>query len=141
VLLSPGDIARPVDLARLLVGYGLSLRKAHDVLDRIASGSTVAVEVRARNRSRLEAELSGMGITAKVIEPPVVNVKRVREHFGLSQEEFALRFGFEVATVRNWEQGRNAPDPAINLLLKLIETYPEYVESVLTSRPPGSRRL
>jgi DNA-binding transcriptional regulator YiaG len=120
----------------------LSLRKAHDALNRLASGGTVAVELRTRNRSSLGAELSALGITAKFIEPPVVNVKQVREHLGLSQEEFALRFGFEVATVRNWEQGRNVPDPAINLLLKLIETYPEYVESVLTSRRlGGSRRL
>ena len=42
------------------------------------------------------------------------------------------RFGFEIDTVQNWEQGRNAPDQTTQLLLKVIEAYPEDVEKVLT---------
>ena len=58
-------------------------------------------------------------------------MRRVRERFGLSQAEFALRFGFEIDTVQNWEQGRNTPDQATQLLLKVIEAYPDEVEKVV----------
>ena len=123
---------RPVDVARLLTRHGLSLRKAHDALNRLAEGEAVAVELHAVNRRRLIAELSELEIRALPIRPPKANVKEVREHFGLSQAEFAVRFGFEIDTVQNWEQGRNAPDQATQLLLRVIEAFPEEVEAVLT---------
>ena len=49
---------------------------------------------------------------------------------GLSQAEFAIRFGLELDTLQNWEQGRNQPDPAARLLLKVIELHPEVVAGV-----------
>jgi DNA-binding transcriptional regulator YiaG len=132
LILRGGDVTRPVDVARLLTRHGLSLRKAHEVLNRLATEETVAVELHAANRRRLAAELSALGVRALPINLPKANVKKVREHFGLSQAEFAMRFGFEIDTVQNWEQGRNAPDQATQLLLKVIEAYPEEVEKVLT---------
>ena len=77
--------------------------------------------------------MAKLGIAARAIKLPVADVKRIREHFGLSQSEFAIRFGFEIDTVQNWEQGRNRPDQAAQLLLKIIESYPEDVEAVLTN--------
>ncbi len=124
---------RPVDVARLLAKRGLSLRKAHDTLGRLANGESVAIELAASGRKKLRAEFSNLGIDARIIHLPTANVKRIREHFGLSQAEFAIRFGFEIDTVQNWEQGRNVPDQATQLLLKLIETHPDDVEAVLTS--------
>jgi DNA-binding transcriptional regulator YiaG len=132
--LRAGEIARPVDVARLLTRNGLSLRKTHEVLNRLAEGETAAVELHAANRRKLVAELADLGIHARLIQLPKANVKKVREHFGLSQAEFAVRFGFEIDTVQNWEQGRNAPDQATQLLLKVIEAYPEEVEKVLTEK-------
>jgi len=92
----------------------------------------VAVELQSTSAARLRAELAKLGIVARSINLPVADVKRIREHFGLSQSEFAIRFGFGVDTVQNWEQGRNRPDQAAQLLLKVIEAYPDNVESVLT---------
>ena len=131
-ILRAGASARPVDVARSLTRHGLSLRKAHDALSRLAEGETVAVELHTLSRTKLMAELSELGIRALPIRLPRADVKRVREHFGLSQAEFAVRFGFEIDTVQNWEQGRNTPDQATQLLLKVIEAYPEEVEKVLT---------
>jgi DNA-binding transcriptional regulator YiaG len=119
-------------VARLLTRHGLSLRKAHDVLDRLAENEPVAVELSAPNHRKLVAELANLGIRALPIKLPKADVKRVRERFGLSQAEFAVRFGFEIDTVQNWEQGRNTPDQATQLLLRVIEAYPEEVEKVLT---------
>jgi putative transcriptional regulator len=70
-------------------------------------------------------------VTAKILRVPDASVKEVREKFHLTQAEFATRFGLELDTVRNWEQGRNKLDPPTRLLLKLIERCPGVVEDVL----------
>jgi DNA-binding transcriptional regulator YiaG len=145
MLLSAGDIAQPVDLVRILRSHGLSLRKAHDTLNRLALGESVAVELSSDNSETVIPDLAQMGVTAAHIVPPVADVRLVRESFGLSQDEFATRFGFEASTVRNWEQGRNKPDPAVQLLLKIIETEPGVVEKILTQQvgitlPPAAAR-
>jgi DNA-binding transcriptional regulator YiaG len=135
--LRTGDIARPIDVARLLVQHGLSLRKAHETLNRLANGEGVAVELHVTEGELLCSELSRLGVMALPIHLPTADVKRIREHFGLSQAEFAIRFGFEIDTVQNWEQGRNRPDQAMQLLLKIIEVYPQDVEAVLTGSDAG----
>ena len=123
-----------IDVARLIRSRGTTLRKAHEAINRLAEGQTVAVELYSDNDARLIAAFAKLGVEAKPIRAPSVDVKRVRERFGLSQAEFAIRFGFEIDTVQNWEQGRNVPDQPTQLLLKVIETYPEDVEKVLTER-------
>jgi DNA-binding transcriptional regulator YiaG len=119
---------------RLLKKRGLSLRKAHETLNRLANRETVAVELHADTPSRLISELAALGVAAHAIEPPQSDVKRIRERLGLSQAEFALRFGLELATVQNWEQGRYRPDPAAQLALKIIDSHPELVDSLLAKR-------
>lgn len=115
--------------------YGLALRKAHEVVDRLARGESVAAQLQTDERQRAISELNRMAVAAAAIVKPVVNVRTIRERLGLSQEEFATRFGLEPSTVRNWEQGRNEPDPAAQLLLKIIDTNPQAVERALTDSP------
>jgi len=134
VLLRARDIRQPVDFARLLTRYGISLRKAHDVLDKLAFGNSVAVELSAGDNETLLSELLQTGVDASVIRPPDVDVKRVRESFGLSQSEFAARYPFELDTIQNWEQGRNQPDSISRTLLKVIEENPAVVERILTDK-------
>ena len=62
---------------------------------------------------------------------PVVDVRSVRQKLGLSQSQFAARFGFTAATVKNWEQGRTQPDGPARTLLAVIAHYPEAVEDAL----------
>ena len=135
-------LRRPVDLARLLLSCGLSLRKAHEAVGRLAEGRTVAFELAGRDFDQSADQLAALGIEARQVASPAVDARRVREAYGLTQAEFADRFLLSVDTIRNWEQGRNAPDPAARLLLKIIEDYPEVAEAVLTgSPPPGRRRI
>jgi DNA-binding transcriptional regulator YiaG len=134
LLLTARDIWQPVDFARLLTRYGISLRKAHDVLDKLAFGKSVAVELPARNNKTLLAALAQGGVDASIIRPPDVDVKKVRERFGLSQSEFAARYPFELDTIQNWEQGRNQPDSISRTLLKVIEENPAAVDGVLTKK-------
>ena len=128
------DIDRPVDVVRQLTGLGLSLRRAHDTMNRLASGEAVPVAVVLPKKGDALAELARLGVAARPIRRPQVDVRAARERLGLTQAEFAIRFGFELDTVQNWEQGRNTPDAPTQVLLKVIETRPDIVDDVLSAR-------
>ena len=70
---------------------------------------------------------------ALVTEVPIpdVDVSKVRHRMGLTQTQFATKFGFRPATLRSWEQGRVRPDSPTRVLLALIAKHPESVEDVL----------
>lgn len=67
--------------------------------------------------------------------PDNIDVKSLRERLEMSQPEFALRFGFSLGTLRQWEQGRRYPDGPARVLLTVIEHDPQMVEEALTSKP------
>ena len=66
-----------------------------------------------------------------LVHVPKVDVREVRKKMGLSQAQFATKFGFPPATLRNWEQGRAQPDAPTRVLLAVIAKHPEAVEDVL----------
>jgi putative transcriptional regulator len=58
-------------------------------------------------------------------------VRVIRRALKLSQEEFAARFQVPLGTLRDWEQGRKAPDAAARAYLKVIARDPEAVSKAL----------
>jgi putative transcriptional regulator len=70
-------------------------------------------------------------VRVSLVQAPDVNVRDVRRRMGLSQAQFATKFGFPPATLRNWEQGRARPDTPTRVLLAVIAERPEAVEDVL----------
>jgi len=62
-----------------------------------------------------------------------VDVAAIRKQSGLSQSAFAARYGLPVATVRDWEQGRRAPEGAARAYLTVIAREPEAVARALAS--------
>lgn len=70
--------------------------------------------------------------TRQIRIPEKVDVKSIRHQMGLSQSEFARRFGLSLYTLRNWEQGKRHPDPAARAYLKIIEKAPELALKVLS---------
>jgi putative transcriptional regulator len=56
---------------------------------------------------------------------PVPRVKRLRRRLGLTQLDFAARFGIPLGTLRDWEQDRCQPDGAALSLIRAIEREPE----------------
>ncbi len=66
-----------------------------------------------------------------LVHVPHVDVREVRQSMGLSQSQFATKFGLPPATLRNWEQGRAHPDAPTRVLLAVIAKYPNVVEDVL----------
>ena len=63
--------------------------------------------------------------------PGPMDVKAIRAKSGLSQSEFARRYGFNVRTVQEWELGRTEPPSAIRAYLTVIDRFPETVERAL----------
>jgi putative transcriptional regulator len=65
------------------------------------------------------------------VEVPNTDVRAVRKKLRLSQSQFAAKFGFQPATLKNWEQGRTRPDGPARVLLAVIARHPEAVEDAL----------
>jgi putative transcriptional regulator len=68
---------------------------------------------------------------AEAMRDAAAYARRVRRKLGLSQIAFARRIGVPVDTVRNWEQGRRAPQGAARALLRIIDRAPETALLVL----------
>lgn len=111
----------------------MSLKEAHAVVTRLAErGQVPFVVPRVAARAAFARELAGLGLKPSLrAVPEWVSVRKLREKLGLSQAEFAARFGFKAGTVRNWEQKISRPGQAERVLLKLIETDPAAIEKVL----------
>lgn len=76
---------------------------------------------------------------AFVVDGP--DVKQIRSRYGLSQSEFAAMLGISVATLRNWEQGRRAPEGPARVLLQVAAKHPDAVWDVVQRevKQPGRR--
>ena len=72
-----------------------------------------------------------VAVRLTTVEVPVIDVKTMRRRLVLSQADFAAKFGFQAATLRNWEQGRTYPDGPARVLLAVIAKHPEAVEDAL----------
>jgi len=127
--LSHAPAANTPEAARILMRRHVTLRAAHAALtDMIEKGKGyIAVPV-VEDVATLQTELRSVGVIARIHAPEKINVREVRELTGLSQDAFALRYGLDVSTLRNWEQGRSEPDAAATTLLWTIARNPLAVE-------------
>ena len=62
-----------------------------------------------------------------------VDVRLIRERLGLTQEQFARRFGLRLEMVRGWEDRTLVPDAAAVTLLRVIWAEPETVRRVVAA--------
>lgn len=76
-----------------------------------------------------KGDLSGYRIWV----PSELDVRAIRKKLKLTQEGFAVRFGFNVARLRDWEQGRTHPDAALRAYLLVIDRNPEAVRKALAA--------
>ena len=65
--------------------------------------------------------------------PARVDVKAIREQTGLTQAEFATRFGFSPRTLQQWEIGRRMPHGPARVLLTIIAREPKAVRRALAA--------
>lgn len=123
-----------LEVARLLVRTGVTVRTAKKVTDELSAGRVAYVQTPSvTDYERVRRSLMSHNVAVHQIKPRKVDVKALRIRIGISQEAFAGRYGLDVATVRNWEQGRTEPEGPAATLLQLIDRDPEEIVRLLAS--------
>lgn len=87
--------------------------------DKIAAGLNEAIQI-ARGESA----------PARLHVPAELNVRAIRAKTGLSQTDFAYRFGFTADQIKSWEQGRARPLGGVRAYLLMIDTDHEAVSRI-----------
>jgi putative transcriptional regulator len=67
----------------------------------------------------------------KVHIPAKLDVKAIRNRLKMTQQQFAARFGFNINTLRHWEQGRRRPEGPTRAYLLVIDREPAAVQKAL----------
>lgn len=62
-----------------------------------------------------------------------IDVKMIRNHLHLSQEQFAGYFGVSIRTLQEWEQYRRIPTATARNFLRVIERAPKAVQNALSN--------
>ena len=75
--------------------------------------------------------------TDPVMIDEVLKAKDYRQQLGLSQADFADRFGLPLQTYVQWERGRRQPEISAKVLLSLIVHAPDEVVRIVRR---GKRR-
>jgi putative transcriptional regulator len=88
---------------------------------------------RRARRQRLARLIRGAIAPPESASSDSVDVPAVRGLTGLSQAKFAELLGIELATLRNWEQGRRDPTGPARALLRAIRKDPVGVIKALSS--------
>ena len=88
---------------------------------------TALEEVLAHGRSEV-------ALPCLILDDPTADrIIALRECLKLSRRKFADRFGLEVRTLQEWEQGRRVPDRAARVLLTVIDHDPDSVVRALAA--------
>lgn len=87
--------------------------------------------IEAAFREAIKAAKGEVPLKTQTIKVPEIDVKSIRKRLGSTQVDFAKQFGFSLATVQNWEQGRRRPEKSARILLAVIDRAPETVCAVL----------
>nr|WP_294513181.1 helix-turn-helix domain-containing protein [uncultured Rhodopila sp.] len=111
--------------------------EARLLADLAASRSFSEAEIDAAAAEDADAWTEDDVAAAVAVYPPPTadQVRALRGRLGLSQAQFAQRFGFTVDTVQQYEQGRRTPSGPASTLLRVIDADPEAVIRALRVRP------
>lgn len=128
LVLRPGpELAKikTVAASESLARRGLSLLRAKRTVEAIIDRGEAIIHVPVVDDVKsFVKELQKVGIKAARLASRQVDVRALRNRLGLTQEQFALRFGFDIDAVQNWEQGLTNPDRAALAYLRVIERQP-----------------
>jgi DNA-binding transcriptional regulator YiaG len=118
-----------ISATRVLAKRGLSMLRAKRAVE--AAVESGEAHVRLPNVDIVGdviRELKSTGIRAlRLANAMDVSemLRQMRTELELTQEQFALRFGFDLDALQNWEQGRRKPDRAISAYLRVIARNPD----------------
>ncbi len=118
-----------ISATRVLAKRGLSMLRAKRVIEAaVETGETRVRLPKVDVAEDVRRELASTGIRALRLAYAMdvsEMLRQMRADLGLSQEQFALRFGFDLDALQNWEQGRRKPDRAISAYLRVIARNPD----------------
>jgi len=80
---------------------------------------------------QMDEIVQGRQVPSRVFDIDALQVRSIRKSTGLSQVRFAEMIDVQVATLRNWEQGRREPTGPAKALLRAIHNDPEHVLKAL----------
>ncbi len=127
---------RTIDAMLTLARRGPSLLRAKRAVEAVLEEGRVMVTLpMVEDVETVKAELAAAGFEARHMEASVVDVRSLRDRLGLTREEFAMRYGLEVETVRNWETGKREPDRTARSYLTAIANDPVRVEQAYAAVP------
>jgi DNA-binding transcriptional regulator YiaG len=136
VLHRVGALDQGILLARRLFASGLTLKQAHDAINQLAAlGWSACAVSKSEDLHVLAGDLAAMNVELRQRLPVTnrfVDIAALRARRGLSQREYADLLGLDVHTLRNWEQGRNRPDPSAVSLMRIFDRSPDTVGEALT---------
>ncbi len=92
-----------------------------EAFDSIKKGLQEAVEFSKSNEKK-----------AVVHQFTPIDVKHIRSQIGMTQVEFASKFGISVSTLRHWERGDRKPRGTALVLLKVMAKQPDAVLKALS---------
>ncbi len=130
-----GSRPRSIDATLVLARRGLSMLRAKRAVETLIESGRVFVELpMVEDTKVLTSDLANAGITAAWIQPDrTIDVRELRERLHLTREQFAIRYGLEVETIRNWETGKREPDTTARSYLRAISNAPERVNEAYAS--------
>lgn len=64
-----------------------------------------------------------------------LDIKHLRKMLGLSQSQFAKTYGFNLDTLKKWEQGAHSPDQAVVSYISCIFKKPKLIANIMKSHP------
>ncbi len=133
------DNARPraIDAIHALARRGMTMLRSKRAVEALLDKGRVFVDLpTVEDTGALIQDLAGAGIAAACIQRDMtVNVRELRERLDLTREQFAVRYGLEIETLRNWETGKREPDTTARSYLRAIANAPEQVEQAYAPTP------
>jgi putative transcriptional regulator len=111
-----------------LLQWSTSTRK------RISAPPTATMKRRSTLADALDRIQANAAPPSRYVPGPV-DVSLIRRRIGMTQTQFARRFGFPVATIRHWERGERKPQGSALVLLNLIARNSQAVLQALSSSP------
>jgi len=115
----------------------MSMLQAKRVIESLLEKGRVFIDLpMVEDTTALTSDLTKAGIAAAWIKPDLtINVRELRERLSLTREQFAIRYGLEIETLRNWETGKRQPDTTARSYLKAISNAPELIEQAYAPTP------
>ncbi len=116
------------------------VRKSSADIDTAALAADLA-RARARTEEEIEAEaiedggaLTDEELARMVLVPAATKpgaIRALRDRLGMTQSEFAIRFGFPIEVLEEYEAGRRIPFGTDRILLRLLDVDADAVLHML----------